>query len=203
MKYDFVETGCSIWNTYADKFGLQAKGILVEPLPNLFDVAPSPGTVFKENCAITSYDETVSMYTYDLFSKDSPVEYLGTKADRIPEMPKGWGASSIDINTNPERTVNAKTEVPCMTLDSLFKKYDVTELDHFKVDAEGHDHIVLDQLLSLMRSGLTINKEIIFEYNYAICDKKSLYKISHQIQEEFLFMRHSDGADIVLTKREI
>jgi FkbM family methyltransferase len=201
MKYDFVEIGCSIAKTYADRFGLECRGLLVEPMPNLFKVVPSSDTVLKENVAITEHDGEVSMYTYDFFSVDKNYEYLGDNLSNIKSVPKGWGVSSIDKNPNPQRKVNGKTTVKCLTLKTLFNNYGIDEIDYFKVDAEGHDHIILNQLYQLMLSGLIINKEIVFEYDLPLANKSKLDKTSHSIEKIFNFERKIVGHDLHLIKK--
>lgn len=203
MRYHFVEVGSCIWNTYIERFGLDVNGLLVEPMQNLFDTIPTSDTVSKENVAITSHDGEVFMHTYDSFSVDDKFEYLGgLTLEETQSMPRGWGASSIDLSINPKRRLNSRIKVKCLTLKSLFNKYDITEIGYFKVDAEGHDHIILEQLLSLMRSGLVVENEIVFEYDHIICNKPELDRISAAIQKEFGFKRSMLGHDVVLTRRK-
>ena len=202
MKYDFVEIGCSIWNTYADKFGLEAIGLLVEPMPNLYKVVPSSSTVKKENTAISDHNGTVEFYLYDDFSVDTEYSYYGNiKLSKSNEQPKGWGASSIDLNPNPVRKPNGKAIVNSMTLEMLFKKYNINEIDYFKVDAEGHDDVILNQLDKLLESKkVIVHKEIVFEYGYPMCKKENLDFISNKITQRENFKRESVGADIRLYK---
>ena len=203
MKYKFVEIGCSICNTYADRFGLEVNGLLVEPMPNLFKVVPSSNTVKKENVAISKHDGEVEFYLYNEFTLDNEYQYYGSEPiQNAKDVKKGWGASSIDLNPHPGRPVNSKVSIPCITLQTLFNKYNVTEVDYFKVDAEGHDDVILEQLLLMVNNKeITINKEIIFEYGYPVCNKTKLDKLSKIFETTYNFQRKTDGADIVLTKK--
>lgn len=196
MKYDFVEIGCSIWNTYVDSFGLNSTGLLVEPIPNLFTAVPESNTVKKENCAITSHDGFVYLYTYDEFSIDKKYRYMELNENHTQGL--GWGVSSIKLNKY--RKLNGKVKVKCMTLEQLFVKYNVSEIDFFKIDAEGHDHIILGQLLILMNQNkVKINKQIFFEYN-KLSNKKALDVIANNICKKYFFSKEYLETDIRLKK---
>ena len=196
MKFKFIEIGCSIFNTYIDKFGLDVNGLLVEPMPNLFDVVPSSKTVLKENCAITDHDGEVKFYLYDGFNKNSKYDYI-KPGDYTWSQGFGWDISSIDLN--PNRKLTGETTVKCLTLKSLLEKYNVTEIDHFKVDAEGHDHIILKQLLDLMNDGFKVNMDILFEYN-KLSNKKQCTKVFGEIALNHGFLVKRMRTDIILVK---
>lgn len=200
MKYNFVEIGCSIYNTYVDRFGLDVNGLLVEPMPNLFKVVPNSKTVKKENAAITHYDGKVEFHLYHGFDPNRNYKYHGTNIKSALKEPNGWDVSSIDPNPKRIDNCTGKLTVPAMTLKTLFKKYNITEVDYFKVDAEGHDHIVIQQLLNLMDSGITVNKEIMFEYAYPMCNKLELDRLSNIICEKYSFNKEPIEADIKLWK---
>jgi FkbM family methyltransferase len=200
MKYDFVEIGASIWDTSIDHFGLEAIGLLVEPMPNLFKAIPSSDTVKKENVAITSHDGLVKFYTYDDYSPEKEYRYM--PLDEISRRGYGtqgfgWDVSSIDLNK--ERKVTGELEVRCLTLKSLFEKYDVSEIGLFKVDTEGHDHVILNQLLVLMDAGLKINSKIFFEYNH-LSNKLELDEVSDKICKSYGFAKEYDRFNVSLTK---
>jgi FkbM family methyltransferase len=200
MKYDFVEIGASIWDTSIDHFGLDAIGLLVEPMPNLFKAIPSSDTVKKENVAITSHDGFVKFYTYDDYSPEKEYRYM--PLDEISRRGYGtqgfgWDVSSIDLNK--ERKVTGELEVKCLTLKSLFEKYDVSEIGLFKVDTEGHDHVILVQLLALMGAGLKVNNEIFFEYNH-LSNKLALDNTSDKICELYGLTKKYEDHNVSLTK---
>lgn len=201
MKYDFVEIGASIWNTCADHFGLDATGLLVEPMPNLFKAIPCSDTVKKENVAISSHDGVVKFYTYEGYSPEK--EYTYMPLDEISKFGyetqgSGWDISSIDLNE--KRKVTGSLEVECLTLHSLLKKYNITEIGLFKTDAEGHDHVILNQLLDLMNNGLIVNDEIFFEYNH-LSNKTELDRISDEICQKYGFeKKYPDDSNISLVK---
>lgn len=131
---------------------LHWKGLLVEPLPDLFQELRSnyqevEGLVF-ENCAIASYCGTIDLYRV-------PLHLVRTE-----EVP-AWaaGISSVFSNRNAIGGLNATPEeyakikesvirvpVPCMTLPALLRKHGVDRVDVLQIDAEGSDLIVLSQL---------------------------------------------------------
>lgn len=109
----------------------------------------------------------------------------------------GWDISSIDLNK--ERNVTGELEVKCLTLKSLFEKYDVTEIGLFKVDTEGHEAVIIKQLIDLMNDGIKVNNKIYFEYNH-LSDKLELDKIADDICKLHGFVKKYDGPNISLTK---
>ena len=128
------------------------RGILVEPLPDVFDLLRSnyegvEGLVF-ENVAITESDEVREMSRI-------PLEAVGR--DGVP----GWaiGASTLTPEktrfapeNSPEELHRALSsavvteEVTCLSLASLLDRHQVTDLDVLQLDTEGYDAAILRQL---------------------------------------------------------
>ena len=105
------------------------------------------------------------------------------------------------IDLNKERKVTGEISVKCMTLRSLLRKYEITEIGFFKVDTEGHDHIIMHQLLELMDEGLAVTNKILFEYNH-LSDKQQLDKISDKICELYGFSKKYIPNNVELIKNK-
>ena len=130
---------------YSKSYGF--KGLYVEPVPYLFERLKQnfseEGNLF-ENAAISSNNGTIRMMTIDQAAIDTglvhpcfygmsavypPKNGLGSEGDR--ETVEKWG-----------RII----EVPCITLETLLSKHSISNFDVVKIDAEGHDWEIFDQI---------------------------------------------------------
>jgi hypothetical protein len=82
----------------------------------------------------------------------------------------------------------------------------VTSVDHVKIDVEGFEYVILEQLIRLLRDqSVVVNKSIRFEYNH-LSNKPSLDYLKHIIETEFNFSSEfiADqiwNEDIVMVKK--
>lgn len=121
--------------------------LFVEPMPDQYKklLENIKGDIHKfENSAITDYDGEVEMLAID----SAPIEsklihecFYGMSAIWPPKNGLGSEGDRATVEKYGYRI-----NVPCMTLDSLFKKHDITSIDIFKTDVEGHDWHVFKQL---------------------------------------------------------
>lgn len=213
MHYKFIDIGCGHTNVSVDVYGLDVNGLLVEPIKEFCNVLPSSTTVLKECAAITSYDGVLDMNvtTDDLSNVQYfPISVLSNKKhfNRIAEKYGIYGMEFVGTDSTKDthnyEWLKSKRSVLCMSLRTLLNKHDITEVDQFKIDVEGHENTILLQLIDLMRSGeFKVNEKIIFEYNY-LSDKKELDELAQTISEEFGFKYEFQilgwNEDIVMTK---
>lgn len=205
MHFKFIDIGCGHTNVSVDVYGTDVQGLLVEPIQEFCNVLPNSNTVHIECTAITDYDGILEMnidaggYT-DL--QYFPISMLldGKHRDRLIQRYKIYGTESIKYCNQ----LNEKRTVRCMKVETLLQKYDITEVDQLKIDVEGHEDVVLTQVIELLRKGkLQIHERIIFEYN-SLSDKEKLDKLSDIISSEFgyssEFKRVGWNEDIILTK---
>lgn len=203
MKYTFIDIGCGHTNVSTDIYGLDVNGLLVEPIKEFCDVLPNSDTVLIEESAIGEYDGTIDIHC-DLMNwgeiKYFPIQQLSSveQAERIAQNNPIHGITSIIHNTGHKRSVNL------MTFESLINKYNITEVDQIKIDVEGYENVLLQQLIELMRSNkLIVNKTIIFEYNH-MSDLNELDKLKILISNEFgfnhRFQKLGWNEDIIMEK---
>jgi FkbM family methyltransferase len=128
----------------------QWKSLLIEPIPSLFEELKNN---FKdrnnytfEQCAITDIDGEVEMLTVPPEVIEKEGLHLGYKGmSALYPLRNGFGSDyQIDIDVKNNFGVNIK--VPSLTLNSLFKKYNITNFDILICDAEGHDWNIFKQL---------------------------------------------------------
>lgn len=206
MHYKFIDIGCGHTNVSVDVYGLLVRGLLVDPIKEFCDVLPSSSTVLVECSAITDYDGDVCI---NITSEDmSGIAYLPitaldslTHIERITKKFKIFGAESIAVKRD---MLTSTRTVRCLRLDTLLNKYNIDSVDQFKIDAEGCEYMILQQLIDLMRTGkLKVNERIIFEYN-DLSTKTELDELTQIIANEFgftyEFKKVGWNEDIIMTK---
>jgi FkbM family methyltransferase len=120
-------------------------GVMVEPVPYLFERLRRNygglGRIALENAAIADRDGRVPFY--HLAHVDDP------ERERLPQWYDALGSLSRDAvlawrDAIPdiERRV-VRTEVPCLSFESLCRKHDVRELDLLAIDTEGYDYEII------------------------------------------------------------
>ena len=126
------------------------KCLLVEPIPDLYNELKEN---FKdrsnytfEQAAITDYDGSATMLTVPsnaIVEQNLHPGYKGMSA--LYPLKNGFGTTykrDIDVKANFGKDV----EVPCMTLNTLFKKHNISSFDILICDAEGYDWEIFKQL---------------------------------------------------------
>jgi FkbM family methyltransferase len=216
MKYTFIDIGCSHFSVSVDTFGLDVNGLLIEPIKEYCNVLPHSKTVQIENSAIgtergiASFNacipENLKYFTSQEMNEiiDDPV-----KQHEFVNQYGGSGLSSflnsdkLDISKETLNIIN----VNVITLQDLVEKYNITEIDYLKIDVEGFESIVLEQLVVLLDNNIIkINKEIRFEYNRLGSDTKEEMDNAYlHICEKYgftaKFINDRWDLDMVLTKQ--
>lgn len=121
--------------------------LYVEPIPYLFDKLRNnikdPRARF-ENAAISDYDGTTQMLTIDKNVIDQKLVHECFYGMSAIYPPKNGLSSDGD---RPVVEQYGKIQiVPCITLATLFSKYDIQQFDILSIDTEGHDWKIIKQL---------------------------------------------------------
>lgn len=189
MHYTFIDIGCGHTNVSVDQYGLGVNGLLVEPIKEFCDVLPHSNTVLIECSAITERDGDIDM---NVSKRDmTGIQYIPisalttpTHVERMLKNHKIFGAESIALERD---ILDDKRIVSSMTLQTLLDKYKITSVEQLKIDVEGYENIVLQQLIELLRSNkFNVTERIIFEYN-DLSNKPELDDLTKIISNEFGF----------------
>lgn len=168
MKYDFIEIGTSNFHTLIENATDKTVGISIEPLKKYLDQLPNPKNVKKINCAI-SFD-----------GSNQPIDFYYIDPDTIKKLkvkPFMRGCNSIGnyhpmhIKHNLQEHVTID-KVEQRSLESILIDNNVTELDYLKIDTEGGDCKIMQQLYNLNFKP----KKIKFESN-SLVDPKEVKNI--------------------------
>lgn len=183
MHYDFVDIGTSFFCTSVDDFGVNCRGLLVDPVKPYLDVIPSSDTIVKANYAISDSNRTDLIYLkgnvldvkyVSKFELDGLVSQLNSRQEVREEIQRiGYGGCS---SLGKAHNVGSDTQLTCqvITFDELCKKYNITSIGLLKIDTEGHEHRILPQVYEAIAEGkLEGIDTIVFEYN-SLSDKHTL-----------------------------
>lgn len=219
MKYTFVDIGCGAAGVSTDIYGLDVRGLLVEPIPECCKCLPNSNTVLIECSAIGSKNTKLNITTP--IKQGEVLEYLPSniqddekklqryfKTKNITKYSgKGlpFGLSSfLSKQELPWDCELYERSVNMITLKDLFVKYNVSEIEQLKIDVEGHESIILNQLITLMRNNqIIITDKLIFEYNF-LSNLSELDKLKDIIANEFGFtyeyIEFGTNQDIIMEK---
>lgn len=171
MKYTNIEIGTSDFRTLISS--ANGNGISIEPVPCYFNNLPEQKDWIKLNCAVSDYDGKALMY------------YVNP--DKITTEPM-WVRGCNSIN-EPHPTIEQMyphlietVSIDVISVRTLIKKYDITEVGYLKIDTEGHDLVIMNALLDtdlrprkiLFESNVLSNED---EYHQLV-DRLKQYRVN-------------------------
>jgi len=159
LKFDFIEIGTSNFDTLIEKADDNTFGISIEPLKVYLDDLPNPKNVVKLNCAI-SLDSSTNDIDFFYISPDIIKEH------RLKPFLRGCNCIGnyhpMHVKHKLEKHV-AVTKVKQKTYESIISDYNITELEYLKIDTEGGDCRIMEQVFNC--SNKLKPKKIKFETN--------------------------------------
>lgn len=193
MKYDFIEIGTCDYHTLLEGCSPTQHGISVEPIKTYLDRLPDKPNVIKSNCAISSKDEEV-----DLFYVTPEVQ-----SEQNLSFTKGWGTikkphigHGPDGNKLVERGILTQTKVEAITWETLCNRYNVDEVIYVKIDTEGHDCVIVNNILDYTNCPLP--KKISFEKTH--CDEQDIrVAVNRLIKHGYVLTNYDE--DLTFEKR--
>lgn len=167
------------------------KGILVEPLPPLFEklkktYAGIDGLVF-ENVGITDSDGNMGFYFLPPeYNEPDWLQQIGTFDKKAIE---------INLETLPQLVPKVQTTtVSTISLNTLFTRNKVKEVDVLLIDAEGFEYKILKQLQSVSVKPAII----VFEWG---CMEKLEYDLLIKLLSDQEYELFQHGGDILALKK--
>jgi FkbM family methyltransferase len=181
------------------------RGILVEPLPHVFERLQSNygavGRVALENAAIAAMDGRLPFYYVAPLS--------GKEADEVPDWYDAIGSFSREtvlrhasqIPDLESRVV--RTEVPCLTFESLCRKHAVERVDLVLVDTEGYDFEIIKQIdLGSYRPRLLVYEHYLLSPEERAACRAHVERLGYATMEECFDTWCLDmGPDDAVTRR--
>lgn len=161
MHYNFIEIGTSDFDTLIQTCEPGTIGLSIEPLKLYLDNLPEVEGVTKLNYAISDFDGEIPVYWIDpetITELNLPDWVRGCNSVNKPHQTVVNLLADLDLSD-----VYRVDSCPCLTWNTLVENHEISSVDLLKIDTEGHDAIILNQIAD---SRLTVfPKKIIFEKN--------------------------------------
>jgi hypothetical protein len=163
FSYDFIEIGTCDFDTELHRSDGTRLGISVEPVKGYLDALPNIPGVTKVHAAISNTNGYTDMYSVI----PEAIERLA-----LPEWVRGCSSihkphprvvELIAKKSIKEEEVVTVDTVPVMTFSRLVEGVGSCKL--LKIDAEGHDVVILESYLEAVDAGFPLIDEVRFEAN--------------------------------------
>lgn len=143
MKYDFVEIGTCDYHTLLEGCSATEIGLSVEPIKIYLDRLPNKSNVTKVNLAVSSEDKMVDLYWVEPHNQEKYNLSFTKGWGTIIKPHKGHSESEMMLNTG----MLSKHQIEAVSWGTLAKRYDIEQVKYVKIDAEGHDCIIVNSIL--------------------------------------------------------
>ena len=154
--YDYIEIGSNYWDimsmTHKD-----LKGLIIEPIKQYLDKVPNNDNVLKVNLAVSNTNKEEGFMHYippNIIYENNIVDcFIGM--NKLDDYHMGHKSNNLTEFVKKE-----KCEV--ITYFNLLKRYKIDYVDFLKIDTEGHDCIIINNILD----ELELNNYILPRYIY-------------------------------------
>ena len=150
--FDFIQIGSHVGKTRNDPIYKAIEkglcGILIEPVPYLFDQLVENYKEFEDNLLFINKAVSARPGVITLYVPSKQNDF-----SKFPKWANQLASSNPDhIQDHLPELISEKITVPCITINQLIQNYGITTLRKLIVDTEGHDFTILKSLdLSLLR----------------------------------------------------
>lgn len=173
MNYDFVEIGTCDYHTLLESCNQDQVGLSVEPIKIYLDRLPNKPNVTKVNVAISAENKMVDLFWVEPHNQEK--FNIG--------FTKGWGTIINPHRGHAEAEMMlsagmlSKHQIEAITWCTLTERYDIESVDYVKIDAEGHDCVIVNSILE----SLVHPRKISFEKTH--CPPDELVTVSQKLLE--------------------
>lgn len=164
---DFVEIGTCDFETEIQSCSATARGISVDPLAHYLDRLPNKPGVKKVNAAISDTDGQISCFyiaSADIEGHNLPFWVKGCNSigREHPTV-----ANLLDARGLKGVVSFRQQQVPMWSFETFAKEFGLHQVDHLKIDTEGHDCIILASVVKTLRTNPRFlpPRKITFETN--------------------------------------
>jgi len=195
--YDFLDIGTSDFDVANGKIEKSRDYIFVEPIKEYLDKLPSGENISKVNVAISNTNKDSIIYyidEQDILKNNLPDWVKGCNSINSPHPTVLKLLKEKKLNENLMSKKNVKT----IKFQDLINQFNIKYIGHLKIDTEGHDHIILkDVIKSISQNELEVRK-LEFEYN-SLSNKIELDKLTEDLKE-LNYKLKVNGDNLILEK---
>lgn len=189
LYYDFVDVGTCDFDVADNTFSSTKKYLFVEPLSFYLNKLPSGPNIDKLNVAISNIGGVTNFFYVppDTIQKYNLPEWIkgcssiNKRHPTVLKVAEEYGLKDIDVCESVE----------VITFFDLVKQYDIAFIDTLKIDTEGHDHIILNDVVSLILDGFIIINKITFEYIEAFNNMNILNDLVYLLSSKYSISQDS------------
>jgi len=194
MKYNFIEIGTSDFDTLVQSSNEDTIGISIEPIPLYINSLPNKLNVIKINAAIGEEDGTALVYYIhpdDILKLNLPHWVKGCNSINSPHP------TVLNMLGDKYQDVATIEEIKVISFKTLFETYNISEVDHIKMDTEGNDSKFLKSLYDYLIKHPDIKiHSILFESN-SLCSPEDVQE-TIRIYESLGFKTEYSDHDTLL-----
>lgn len=199
--FDFIEIGSADFDTLIEAVNDEVRGITVEPMSEYFNRLPNKKNVVKVQAAISDKDGSDLIYYVD----ESKI-----KEYNLPEWTSGSNSLGQPhpfltkfYSEDFYRDLVETREVKTITFQTLVSTYNVQKVRLLKIDAEGHDHVILKGYLEVCEKNPALLAETIHcEYDKLISNVEEMDKVLKEFEKYYHVVKGKNDCSMT-TKQTI
>jgi hypothetical protein len=194
MKYNFIEIGTSDFHTLLQTTeGLI--GLSIDPIKIYLNNLPNNPHVIKLNCAISNRDGVADVFWLD--PKDIEEYNLSWYLRGCNSIIKPHILTTKELEEKKLEFLIKQTTCEMITWKTLIERYDVRELDTLKIDTEGHDCVIINDIID--NDGGVLPKKIFFEGN-ELTNPEFIKRTINRLETLGYTLIYKDDCDITLER---
>jgi hypothetical protein len=151
MIYDHVDIGTCDFEVADGVFGSDKTYLLVEPMAEYLDRLPFGDNIKKENSACSNVCGNFEIFYVPesvILEHNLPLWMKG--CSKVNE-PHSVVLSYLMLCGIDQSVIKSKT-INVISFQKLVEKYNIESIFNLKIDTEGHDHIILNEVACLLHS---------------------------------------------------
>ena len=170
--FSFVDIGTSDFRYTIPRNN--QRGIYVEPIDFYLDSIEDYPNTIKARVAITDTDGTLPIYFVPPEKiKEYDLPFFIRGCNKIGEIHTAVERECKKRNILATSVIETK-EIDCMTLETFIELYNISHICKLKIDAEGFDCKIVNQMVQLVRKRAVSVDNVEFEINPCLQAQKKL-----------------------------
>lgn len=194
-RYDYIEIGTSDFETLVEYMPEGKRGLSIDPIQTYLNRLPDKAGNEKIKMAISDKNYKTNFYYV------SPEDI---ETHNLPEWIKG--CNSIDEkHPNVDSFLKDKNlqhliksdEIECISFDELVKRFNINEIDMLKIDTEGNDIRIINNMLKTN----VRPKKLYFEAN-SLYEENEILDVIRTLENNNYHLVHRDSNNVTMRLKD-